>query len=352
MKVKDTNALAMLVARLFAANGVDMGQAMETAEILVRTNMLGFSSHGVYRTKQYINEIKNNGIVANAPIETAFENGAAAVVDGHWNFGQLTAKAAAAKAIGLAKEYGVSFVGARRANHIGSLGIYTRMIAGAGCVALGYCGNNGGGHWVAPFGGRQGRLSTNPISFASPADGGPIAMDFSTSMIPEGRIRQMRDAGEKIAPDLAVNNKGEAITDPGDFYNTSPKGAILPFGGAQGYKGFGLSVMSQVMSGLLCGANWRPDGNDDNIRGNAASFIAIDIAHITGLDDYRHEVAAFAGFVKSSDLLPGHAEIVLPGELENRKLTAAEAEGLELDSVTADMLEELCAAHNIPFEVR
>jgi len=352
MRIKNTDALIKLVAKLFAANGVEIKQAAEVAEILTQTTMLGFSSHGIYRTKQYIDEIKNGGIAANAPIESQSCGGAVAIVDGNWNFGQLTAKAAALKAIELAKQYGVSFVACRKSNHIGGLSVYTRMMAEAGCAAMGWCGTNGGGYWVAPFGGMEGRMATDPISFAAPTDNNnqPVALDFATSMVSEGKLRLMRDAGEKVPGNLAVDCKGSPITDPADYYGP-PRGAILPFGESQGYKGTGLAVMCQILSGLLCGANWKPDADDINLRGNAMSLIAIDIGHMTGLDGFKRELTDYSDFVRSAKLMPGFKEIVLPGDFENRKLKDNMENGIDIDDVTRDVLLEMCGEYGVLFDV-
>ena len=239
----------------------------------------------------------------------------------------------------------------KNANHIGALSIYTRLIAENDCVALGFCGTNGGGYFVAPYGGKQGMIATNPISFAAPSDsaGFPASTDFSTSMTAEGKILMARDAGEKIAPNLAVDHKGMAVTDPNDYYGP-PRGAILPSGESQGYKGTALSVMNMIFSCLLTGGNWRPRSNDRTTDGNTLMLIAIDIPHFIESGHFKKELSEYAAFMQSCEPLDGFSEVLFPGDIENSKLRESRESGVEIDDVTYRMLKRLCSECNIDYD--
>ena len=347
MVIKDIRGLTERVQKLYVVNGVNDGQAWELAEILVEATMLGLHSHGLYRAGMYYGMLKNGSIVANAPIEVIHNNRAVAVVNGNWNFGHLTAKAAANIAVGLAKEYGIGCCTTKKAHHIGALSVYTRIIASKGCAALGYCGVNGNGYFVAPHGGREGRMATNPISFAAPTDELPFSTDFSTSMTSEGKLQLLRQSGGKIPPNLAIDHTGRPVTDPNDYYDPQ-KGAILPLGESQGYKGTALSMMTQILSCLLSGGNWRPFPSEDT-EGNALLLIAIDITHFNDLDYFKSELREYAAFIRTSEPLPGFNEIMLPGDLENKTWRDSQANGLSIDDVTWQGLKSLWDAYSIDY---
>ena len=349
MVVKNINGLITAVQKIYMAAGVNETAAREVAEILVRTTMMGLTSHGVFRTEQYYWGLKTGSIDSNAPIEVAYRNHAVAVVDGNWNFGHLTAKKCAQTAVELAKEYGIGCCTVKNAHHIGALSIYTRLISENNCIALGFCGTNGGGYFVAPHGGKQGRMATNPISFAAPSGGLPASMDFSTSMISEGQLNVLRHAGKKVTPNLAIDHNGNVITDPNDYFGP-PRGAILPLGESQGYKGTALCVLNMIFSCLLPGGNWRPRQNDKTTDGNSLMLIAIDISHFNESEYFKSELSEYAEYIRSCEPREGFGAVVFPGDLENAKLKSGEESGVEIDEATYQQLKRLCEEHNINYD--
>jgi hydroxycarboxylate dehydrogenase B len=99
----------------------------------------------------------------------------------------------------------------------------------------------------------MGRLSSNPVAYAIPTNGGPPAVaDFSTSQTPEGRIRLYKNRKQNLPEAWILNASGEPSTSPADFYGP-PRGKILPFGGKQGYRGYSLGLLVEVMGKILAG---------------------------------------------------------------------------------------------------
>src|SRR5438067_2445961 len=89
----------------------------------------------------------------------------------------------------------------------------------------------------AAWGGSDGRLATNPLSIATPGPERPLLLDITTSVVAEGKVRLKRNAGQPVPAGWLVDSRGEPTTDPQDLYN-APRGAILPFGGIAGHKGY------------------------------------------------------------------------------------------------------------------
>jgi uncharacterized oxidoreductase len=337
--------LEAFATRLLVAAGAPAEEAAIVAGALVRANLAGHDSHGVIRLEQYCRFMRDGLIVPGAPIEIVAETPGTVVVDGHWGFGQVVARRATELAITKARANGVGVAGARHANHMGRLGDYPAMVAAVGMAAIAAVNNHGGGAWVAPWGGREGRLSTNPIAIATPGPEGPILLDITTSVVAEGKIRVKRNRGEAMPPGWALNAKGEPTTDPADLYGT-PRGAILPFGGEAGHKGFGLSLMVDILAGALTGADCS-QASAPRV-GNAFFLIAIDIAAMTPPSAFGAQVQALIDWVRSAALAPGFDAIRIPGEPEARTEARRRAEGIPVDDETWRQMTEFAGSLGVP----
>ena len=107
-------------------------------------------------------------------------------------------------------------------------------------------------------------MGTNPISFAAPTADDLVLMDYSTSSLPEGRIRLYKDTGQQLPDGSLVDEQGQPSSDPADLYAADgwPKCTIMPFGVDRGYKsyGLGLGLMGAILSSLLGVPVWREEG--------------------------------------------------------------------------------------------
>ncbi|MBT5773247.1 MAG: hypothetical protein HOH95_02610, partial [Dehalococcoidia bacterium] len=124
MPVIQADPLRVWVAQVFAASGASDQEAGDIATHLVEANLMGHDSHGVVRTLTYMNQVENGTIKPSGAIEVIHEHGAAIVIDGNWNFGQVIAKQAMSMAIERAREHGMSAVVCRQTGHIGRVGAY------------------------------------------------------------------------------------------------------------------------------------------------------------------------------------------------------------------------------------
>src|SRR5204862_5078048 len=169
------------------------------------------------------------------PPSIAFESDAIAIVDGNRGFGQVIGEFATALGIDKAAKTGIAMIGLRNCGHLGRVGDWAEMAAAAGQVSLHFL-NTSGAQRVAPFGGSDRRLSTNPITIGVPVkDGEPIIVDMTTSMAAEGKLMVAVNRGEQVPEGWIIDAKGKATTEPKDFYDG---GALLTVGG---HKGSGLS---------------------------------------------------------------------------------------------------------------
>ncbi len=324
--------LAAIGTQIFEAAGAPAEEAQTVARLLSNANLVGHDSHGVIRIPQYLQFIENGDLTPGAPIELVRETPATAVVNGNWGFGQVITSKAMEIAIEKAKATGVSSVVVQCANHIGRLGDYAQMATSHDMIAMVMANNHGAGRNVAPWGGRERRLSTSPICVAIPTGTSePIVMDITGSVVAEGKVRVMRNRGLPVPEGWILDAEGNPSTDPNDFYGP-PQGAILPFGGMVGHKGFALSMIIEMMSGGLSGAGCsQPDATR---VGNAISITVYHILHFAPLEQFYQQINDFVRYVRSSELAPGFDEIVVPGEPESRVEAQRRAEGIFVEDET------------------
>ncbi|HEU4751586.1 MAG TPA: Ldh family oxidoreductase, partial [Armatimonadota bacterium] len=266
-----------------------------------------------------------------APTTLVRETACTALLDGGWNFGAVVARRALDLGLRKAREYGTATISVRNSNHLGRLGEYTLAAAQQGMLCILTVNNHGRGNAVAPFGGSDGRLATNPIAFACPGPERPIVVDITTSVVAEGKVRVLRNAGKQAPEGWLIDNQGRPTTDPNDLY-THPRGALLPFGGPVGHKGFALAVMVDILSGALSGAGC---SQSSTCRlGNAMFFQVIDIEKFVPLEEFVQQIAILERHIRSSPPAPGFSEILMPGEPELRQEERRRQEGLVIDEET------------------
>jgi uncharacterized oxidoreductase len=192
---------------------------------------------------------------------------------------------------------------------------------------------------VAPFGGSDGRLATNPLAFACPGPERPILIDITTSVVAEGKVRLKRNAGQAVPEGWLLDNQGRPTRDPADLY-TDPRGALLPFGGIVGHKGYALGVMVDILSGALSGAGC---SYSSTCRlGNAMFFTVVDIEKFVSREEFLEQVGVLERHVKASPPAAGFTEILMPGEPELREEERRLREGIFVDEETWRQFEE-CA---------
>lgn len=337
-----------LARTILTAAGVPREEVDLVAAELADANIVGHDSHGVMRLNQYVDFVRDGFAKPGAKFEIVREGPTFAVIDGHFNFGQVTTRAALDLGLRKARTQGTATVLIRNCNHIGRLGAYTHQAAKEGMVAL-MAVNAPGPGGVAPFGGIERKLGTNPISIAAPAGTDALVLDMTTSATAEGKLRVSKQKGEMIPEGLIIDGHGRPSCDPNDYYN-KPYGSILPLGGAlMGHKGFGLSVMIDVICGILSGSGVC---REDLPRGaNGVWLHLLEIERFLPRAEYDRWMSTYIASIKGSARMPGVDEILLPGEIEERRRQQRQKTGVEIPPETWRQLQELAASLNVELAV-
>jgi hydroxycarboxylate dehydrogenase B len=331
--------LVPFVSRIFQAVETPSHAADLVAESLVQSNLAGHDSHGVVRVIQYLAAIENNTLNPKADPVVTQETPVIAKVDAQRGFGQVAARYAIDLAIEKARRSGMAATGLFNCGHVGRLGEWVEMAANAGMIALAFCNGGGGRGIVAPFGGRDRILGTNPIAAAIPlAERPPVVLDFATSAVAEGKVRIARNSGKSIPEGWILDRHGNPSTQPADLYDG---GVILP---AAGHKGFGLSMLVEFMGGLLTCAGCPATGMQP---GNGVLFLVLDVAAFRPLVDFTTAGDALVDEIKAVAPASGFSEVMLPGEPEHRTAAQRRATGFYLDDRSWRELVEAGETHGI-----
>ena len=257
MPVFTPEYLHKVAYHIYRAKGASEHEADTVATHQVKANLTGHDSHGVIHITEYVDRINRGHIVPGAAFEVEKEAPCTAVINGNWGFGFVVTERAMGMAIEKAKTHGVAAITIHHQSHIGRLGDYPTMALKEGMIGLITADSGAGPKAVAPFGGRARRLGTNPICIGMPSDlEGPVLLDMATSAVAAGKISLARTRRESVPPGWLIDKEGNPTTDPSDYF---AGGAILPVGADQGHKGYGLSFMVEVFSGLLTGLGFGLD---------------------------------------------------------------------------------------------
>ena len=326
-------------AALLAGAGASQSEADTVARGCVAANLVGHNSHGVILIPSYVERIKVGHIVPGAPFEIVQESTTTTVIDGHWGFGFVVNERAMQLTIEKAKSTNVAAATVYRQSHVGRLGAYPLMAAQAGMIGIATANSGRSPKAVAPFGGREARLGTNPIAIAVPSDlPGPLCLDMATSAVAVGKLTLAQARGEQIPLGWIVDKDGKQTTDPARF---RPGGALLPLGGTEGYKGSGLAVIVEILCGLLTGLGF---GVEPTGRHNDGCFLAVfKVDAFRPLAEFKREVAEFARYLKDTPLSEGSTGVFYPGEVEYLREQERRKNGVDIEDATWTTLRKLAA---------
>ena len=323
--------LTAAVRAVVAAAGSSAGEAQQVAANLVEANLRGHDSHGVGMVPRYVDAVLEGGLALNAQVRVVNDSGSLLTLDGMCGYGQVIGAEAMALGAERAQKHGVCVVGLAHSHHLGRIGHWAEQCVAAGLVSIHFV-NVLARPIVAPFGGRDARLGTNPFCVGIPRPGKePVILDFATSKIAQGKTRVAYNKGEQVAPGTIIDNHGEPTTDP-RFTVIEPTGALLPFGE---HKGAGLALICELLGGALAGgATAQPitDGRRQVL--NSMFSILVDPAPLGTAANLAAEMEAFVEFATASPPVAGVERVRTPGEPERETRAARLRDGVPVDAVT------------------
>ena len=333
----------------FLALGMSQKCASEVTDNLLFADLRGTNSHGIARMKQYVTQTAKGFINCKAEPEIVSERGGSLVIDGHNGMGAHISTFAMEKTIEKARQGGLAFCTVRNSSHYGVAAYYSTMAVRAGQIGFAFTNTL---PLVAHFGAKKPLTGTNPLTIAVPCEKHPdFVLDMATSVVARGNIVNCAREGKEIPLGWACDKDGYPTTDP----KAAEKGFCLPLGADRAYKGSGIALAIDILSGILSGGapctEVRPIGTltpDEYYKGPGIchAFGAIDIEYFMALDEFKARMDRFEDDLKAAPLAPGCEEILMPGEPEYRHYE----ENLKLGSVEIALenyqeVKDVCAKY-------
>ena len=331
--------LVRFASEAFLAVGLPAKDAATCALLMTRADLQGADGHGIFRLPQYIRRIKGGAVNVKPKVRLAREAAGMALVDGDNGMGHVVMSFAAKTAIDKAKTAGAAWVGVSRSNHAGPASLYAAMPLEHDMIGL-YLAVGNANH-MAPWGGVDLLLSTNPIAVAVPGTEGPIVLDMATSVAAYGKVKTAAQRGETMPEGWMIDHQGKPLTDP----KRAADGLLVPIGG---YKGYGLALVIGLLAGSLNGAAMGSEtidfNADDTTPTNTGhAIVALSIAAFGEVDDFKRRVDKLVREIRRSKPMPGVERIWLPGEQSRAKLEERSRLGVPIPGPLRASLDKLAA---------
>jgi len=334
------------IASALLALGLPEADAQTCAQRMTEADLRGVDTHGIFRLPHYARRIQAGGINRRPHVRPVRETPVTALVDGDNAMGHVVMTAATHLAIRKAAQSGLAWVGVFNSNHAGPAAVYSTMPVSHDMVGL-YMTVANANH-MAPWGGVELILGTNPISVAIPAgEEPPIALDMATTVSSYGKIKLAAQKGESIPVGWMVDRRGQPLTDP----QRSHEGFLLPIGG---YKGYGLNVVIGMLAGLLNGAAFGRnvvDFNQDLATPNNGGHMifALRVDCFRPPDEFKRDMDRSIREIRASQRMEGVDRIWLPGEMEFHAIRERRERGIPIAPAVVRQLRDLADALGLPF---
>ena len=330
--------LERLVSSAFQRVGVPLSEADLTATILVDADLHGIDSHGVlnlYGT--YIKGLQTGSINPTPEIKISQGSPTTVSVDGDRGLGLLVSHRAMGECIRMAQEYGTGWATACNSTHSGAGAYYVRMAAARAMIGI-HCST--GGSTVAAPGGKSRLIGNNVIAFGAPGGHhGPFVLDMAPTMAIANKLHMLQWEGKRMPEGWAIDAAGRPITDPNVYF--ASEGAILPLGSTPAYgvhKGFGLLLLSDVLTGLLSG-----DGGSLLRRKGEHShaFCALRVDAFPTGGEFTALMDVMVEKLHATPTVEGAGRIRYPGERSNLTYQERSAKGIPLRQHVVDDLRTM-----------
>ena len=281
------------------------------AEGLVSTSLRGVDSHGIRLIHHYLAGLKSGRINPKPNYQIKKGSPTTALFDADHTFGHAAGMEAAKIAIDMAKEYGSGHVAVKNSSHFGAAAYFALEIANKDMIGMSFTHSDA---LIIPHRGKRSFLGNNPICFTAPVKGeDPFCLDMATSITTFNEIRRLRETGEEAPEGVGADANGNPTTDPNEITMLLPVGT---------YKGYGLSLMVEILCSILTGMNYGPhmlkmfDGDMHKKRRIAHFVSAIDIAPFQDIEVFKERIACLLNELRNEPPKNDEEKILVAGDPE------------------------------------
>lgn len=350
--------LLSLTQSILLAWGMRAEDARTTAELLVETDLRAIDSHGVSMLPMY-EKMRAQGTLNMQPERTVIrETPVLALIDADGGLGHPIAREAMLMACDKADQSGVGIVGVRNSHHFGATGLYAELAAKRGLI--GFVTSSTSVASVIPTHGAEPLLGTNPIAFAAPAERHePFLLDMSTSAVAVNKVKVYALNEKPLPAGWVVSGTGEPVRDSATalaLCHSQREGGLMPLGGETdtgGHKGYGLSVMVQILSSALTGGSFSP------LRNRRASgpvphnighlFLAIDPKAFRDAGEFEHDVDEVVDVLTGSRPADRARPVQVAGDPERTARREREVSGIPMPPALLAQLRAIANNAGVPY---
>jgi L-lactate dehydrogenase len=337
-------SLADFTAALFRAAGMDDDKAQSVARLLVLTDMLGRSTHGVALAPLYLAQLEQGLMAPRGEPRVLKDTGATVVWDGDYLPGLWLVERALKLGFERVAEHGVVTFAMRRSHHIACLAALVKQATDRGLVAILATSDPAFG-FVAPYGGREPLLTPNPFAIGYPGTKTPVLVDICASITTVSMARKKAAAGEPFEHAWLMDAQGRPTTDARVLEQTEPRGSLLLLGGQEyGHKGFGLALMVEALTQGLAGF-----GRQDTEKrwGGNVFLQLLDPEAFAGREAFLAQMDFLTERCHANAPLREGEPVRMPGEQAERNIAAAREQGVALSTATLEQLREAAARRGV-----
>jgi LDH2 family malate/lactate/ureidoglycolate dehydrogenase len=327
--------------------GVPEADADLTAKILIDTDLRGIDTHGVMNLrKYYVNKVKSDIINAQPDIKKHQRSRTTAVFDGDNGLGFVVSHQAMQESIRMARQYGSGWSTVCHSNHGGAGTYYLLMAVQEDMIGIHF---SSGGTSVAGPGGRGKLIGNNVVAIGAPAGKyPPFVFDMAPTMSIANKAHKLVWDNKPMPTGYVIDGEGRSVTDPQGYFD--PNSAVLPLGSALSHglhKGFGLLLMSDLLTGMLSG-----DGGSMLRKKGAEShfFGALRIDAFTSMEEFKGLMEEMIEKIHQAPLLKDADKMRYPGEREAQVLEERKKHGIPLHARIVEDLQTMSEELALPFD--
>ena len=340
-----SDKLAGFIRDTLLKAGVREDVAGYVTEGLVQTSLRGVDSHGVRLLPHYLRGVRGGRINPDPKYKFRKTSASTGVFDADHTFGHAAGMEAAKTAIALAREAGTGNIAVRNSTHFGAAAYYALEIARYDMIGLAFTNTDA---LIKTYAGTKPFLGNNPIAFAAPCEGEePFCLDMATSVVTFNKIRQLRAAGQSAPSGAGADKDGADTTDPNAITMLLPIGA---------YKGYGLSMMIEVLCGLLTGMPYGPHipkmfeapMSEKRMLGHFLSAIRIDCFETASV--FKKRLSAMIRELRSQKPMQSDVPVQVAGDPEKKTSGIRALKGIPLTAVEYEELRKIGKEYGIELE--
>jgi LDH2 family malate/lactate/ureidoglycolate dehydrogenase len=357
--VFSADELENFCAAVFMRFGVPQADAMQAADVLVRSDLRGIDSHGVARLHTYFEMLELGRINPTPNVKIVREKASVATVDGDNGLGLVVGPKANEIAMEKAEQHGSAWVSVCNSNHFGIAGYYPLKALERDLIGMAMTNTT---KLVVPLWGAERMLGTNPLAIAFPGyKEPPIVIDMATSAVAYGKIEIALRKNEPVPKGWIVDKDGRGTTEPKDMIEG---GAQLPLGSEKelgGHKGYALASMVDILCCVLSGANWGPFAPPFALRqeiparsvgkGIGHFFGAMQIDGFIDKDEFKKQIDEWIRVFRNTRPAPGTNGPLIPGDPEREAEAIRSKDGIPLIKPVVDDLLDISKKTGIAFEI-